>query len=632
MQQLNFRFKLIALCVAFWFSSITFFRAVFLVAYRTDFTNATVAHSLYSFVMGLRIDASTLAYFCMPLSVLLGISMFLSARNTLRVVTYYAGIITLIYTLVCVTEIKLYQEWGTKLNYKALLYILHPQEVVLTAGYTNVVLGFVAVFLVTAISILMFVTLQRKLITLPVLTTPPFVSTRTEIVKKITYAFMFLIIAVLNIIPMRGGLQEIPIQSGISYYSSYNTLNNAAVNPLWNVIHSLIENKKYLNSNPYETMPDADAERLVANLYTTPNDSAIQVLTTTQPNIVFLLLESMSADVVQACGGDSGYTPKIARLMHQGITFNNIYATGARSDEGMAGALGGFPDQPETSIITQPSKYPHVPCIANDLKKRGYYTAFYFGGQLEYENIQSYLVYNKFDKLVAINDFANVPQGKLGAHDEYVTARMLKDINTMPTPFLSCLFTTSTHPPYDIPPFLTHSYGTDYDEYLNAVRYSDSCIGNFITQAQKQAWYANTLFVLVADHSKRTHKEHAWESPADKHIPLAMFGNVIKPQHRGVLITQLGSQTDVSKTLLTQLNINTTHYAWGKNLLNPASKQFAFYSATNGFGWLTANDTFNYNYTTHTINPNHLHSTNKDSVVRTAQAYMQVLFKRYLAY
>lgn len=626
MQQLTFRFKLLALCVTFWFVIITFFRAVFLVAYHTDFTNATLAHSLYSFVMGLRIDASTLGYFCMPLSMLLGISVFLSAHNTMRLVNYYTGIIIGIYTLVCITEIKLYQEWGTKLNYKAVLYVLHPQEVLLTAGYANVALGFVAVFLFTAISLVAFVKLQRKLITLP---PPQFVSSR---IKNTMYALMFLIVAAANILPMRGGLQEIPIQSGISYYSGYNTLNNAAVNPLWNVIHSLIENKTYLDNNPYEIMPDADAERLVANLYATSSDSAVQALTTTQPNIIFLLLESMSADVVKACGGDSGYTPNIERLMHQGITFTNIYATGARSDEGMAGALGGFPDQPETSIITQPSKYPHVPCIANDLKKRGYYTAFYFGGQLEYENIQSYLVYNNFNKLVAIEDFANVPQGKLGAHDEYVTARMLNDINSMPTPFLSCLFTTSTHPPYDIPPFHTHNYGTDYDAYLNAVRYSDSCIGNFITQAQKQAWYANTLFVLVADHSKRTHKEHAWESPADKHIPLAMFGNVIKQQYRGKVITQLGSQTDVSKTLLAQLNINATHYAWGKNLLNSTSKQFAFYSATNGFGWLTPNDTFNYNYNTKTINPNHIHSANKDSVTRTAQAYMQVLFKRYLAY
>ncbi|MBC7411531.1 MAG: sulfatase-like hydrolase/transferase [Bacteroidia bacterium] len=620
-----FRGKLILLAVAFWLGIMEFFRLIFLYIYAADFAKASLAHTLYSLVMAVHIDVSTLGYFCLPLCIMLLVSLFLSSKTTLLMVKWYVGIITAIYSFVCIAETQLYADWGTKLNYKAAMYILQPQEVLLTAGYINVTLGLLAVIGFVTLTMYVFNILVTKFVLPPA-------SIKPTTKYKITSSTMLILATGISIVAIRGGVQEIPIQSGISYYSSYNTLNNAAVNPLWNVVHSIIENHTYLNTNPYEVMPNAEAERLVTQLYTTHTDSGLQVLTTTRPNIVLFLLESMSADVVLACGGDSGYTPNLQRLMQQGITFNNIYATGARSDEGIAGALGGFPDQPETSIITQPSKYPHVPCIAKDLKAQGYYTAFYFGGQLEYENIKSYLVYNGFDKLVEVDDFDNVPQGKLGAHDEYVTARMLTDVNSMKQPFLSCLFTTSTHPPYDIPPFHTIKYGTDYDEYLNAVRYSDSCIGNFITQAQTQAWYANTLFIIVADHSKRTHKQHPWESPADKHIPLAMFGNVINKKYRGTVITQLGSQTDLSKTLLTQLNINNTHYTWGKNLLNPRSTNFAFYSGTSGYGWLSTKDTFNYNYSTKTITTNKIHSTNKDSVLHTSQAYMQVLFKRYLEY
>jgi phosphoglycerol transferase MdoB-like AlkP superfamily enzyme len=621
MQQLNFRLKLIALSTVFWCTIIELFRCSFLCIYSTDFSGASISHVLYSFVMGARIDASTLGYFCLPLCLLLIISVYVSDVATKKIAIYYTTFVTVLYSFVCIAELQLYAEWGTKLNYKAALYLLQPTEVLQTAGYTKVIGGFALVLIIVIVCMHVYNTCIHKL-TLP-----------TASNNKTITSLLLLLPTATSIIAMRGGLQEIPIQQGIGFYSNYNTLNNAAVNPLWNVIHSLIENKTYLNNNPYELMADADAERIVANLYATPNsDSSLQVLTTQRPNIVFFLLESMSADVIQSCGGDSLYTPNLARLMRQGITFTNIYATGSRSDEGMAGALGGFPDQPETSIITQPSKYPHIPCIAKDLKTQGYYTAFYFGGQLEYENIKSYLVYNGYDKLTEIDDFSNVPQGKLGAHDEYVTARMLQEIPAFKQPFLSCLFTTSTHPPYDIPAFGIKKYGTDYDEYLNAVRYSDSCIGNFINQAQKQTWYNNTLFVLVADHSKRTHKQHPWESAADKHIPFAMFGNVIKQNYKGQIITQLGSQTDVSKTLLHQLNIKNENYAWGKNLLNPYSKQFAFYSATNGYGWITPNDTFNYNYTTKACNPSYIHSANKDSVVRTSQAYMQILFKRYLSY
>jgi len=127
-------------------------------------------------------------------------------------------------------------------------------------------------------------------------------------------------------------------------------------------------------------------------LYAPKKDSVISVLTTNRPNIVLFVLESFTADVFEALGGEKGVTPNLDSTLHHGILFNNIYSQGYRTDQGLADVLSGFPATPNFSIMMQPEKYPKLPFLPKILSDAGYHNSFYYGGELDFANMKAYLL------------------------------------------------------------------------------------------------------------------------------------------------------------------------------------------------------------------------------------------------
>ncbi|MBX9850432.1 MAG: sulfatase-like hydrolase/transferase, partial [Cytophagaceae bacterium] len=210
--------------------------------------------------------------------------------------------------------------------------------------------------------------------------------------------FVFLILLILTaalIIPIRGGLQLAPINQSAVYFSNDQYLNQAAVNPSWNFIFSIIE-KNYNETNPFNYLPEPEAKERVNKLHT-PTDSTIRIIKEGKINIVFVIWESFTAKTVEPLGGRKGITPKFNQLIQEGIFFNNIYASGDRSDKGLIAILSSFPAQPITSIMRKPTKTDKLPSLSESLKKNLYNTAFYYGGESEFANIKTYLINCKYD-------------------------------------------------------------------------------------------------------------------------------------------------------------------------------------------------------------------------------------------
>jgi phosphoglycerol transferase MdoB-like AlkP superfamily enzyme len=377
-----------------------------------------------------------------------------------------------------------------------------------------------------------------------------------------------------------------------------------------------------------------EATELVNEMYRVPKDTTIIFLNQQKPNIVFLILESFSADLIQSCGGDIGITPQIEKLIADGYLFTNIYSSGTLSHQGIASIFSGFPAQPATSIIKEHAKFSKLPSLNKRLLKLGYNTSFYFGGQLTYANIKSYMYYNQFHQIKDIDDYpGDMPRGKLGIHDQYTLTDHLNELNTKPTPFFSGIFTVSTHSPYDIPARWTISKGGSERDFLNAAHYSDSCIGAYISECKKTSWYKNTLFVLMADHSKHTHYDRNYFEPLNRHIPLLFFGEVIKPEFKGKKNAILGAQHDLVCTLLKQLQQDAHEFKWSKNLMNPYAKQFAYYALTSGFGWMVPSGALTHNYQNKSNDWNTCPQQScTDSLNNAGKAYLQLLFQQYLNY
>ena len=82
-----------------------------------------------------------------------------------------------------------------------------------------------------------------------------------------------------------------------------------------------------------------------------------------------------------------------------------MYSSGFRTEQGLVSILSGFPAQPNNSIITSPGKAEQLPSLNIELGKKGYQSSFYYGGEVEFANMKSYLLNTHFEKIVDKNNF-----------------------------------------------------------------------------------------------------------------------------------------------------------------------------------------------------------------------------------
>jgi len=604
----------------FWYSFFILERFIFLMYHFSELAKPGLLLVLKAFWFGFPLDTSAFCYLIIfPFMLLIAQSIY-NHKVFGYITKVYSLFFVLLLSIITSVELGLYDEWKTKLNYKALTYLEHPSEVVRTASWR---LTFVTLFFIIVQFLIGYFFYNK------------YVFQKTLIGKRnYLHSFLFFIItSTMIVLGIRGGTQQIPINQSYCYYCNYNILNVAAVNSGWNLMHSIIQNKKFMDHNPYNEFPEKDAEAIVKDIYHVEKDTTVFVLKTKSPNIVYILLEGFSADLSKSLGGYD-LTPNFDSLANEGILFTNMYSSGDRSEQGMASILSGFPAQPATSILKQTSKFSKLPCINHPLEDRNYFSSYLFGGELEYGNIKAYLVFNGFDKLLEENDFpSSIPRGKLGVHDEFVFKRYLEEQNKTRQPFFSCVFTLSSHGPYDGPMKNIYDWGGDENGYINSAHYTDSCLGNYFREAKKQAWYNNTLFVVVADHSHNNPKNWDFNIPAYKRIPFLMFGNVLKDEFKGKKMNRISSQVDISTTILAQLGLGHDDFVWSKDLLNPYTPEFAYYPFPDGFGWIGKDGWIVYDYLQKKVsassNPLPL---NEKEYEQDGKAFLQVLFQKYLDY
>ncbi|MCX6283527.1 MAG: sulfatase-like hydrolase/transferase, partial [Bacteroidetes bacterium] len=474
--------------VLFWILFFNFTRLVFLVYYSGIISAEGIRFTevLGVFTHSFKLDLATACYFMIfPFLLLLLQSIWSpSWLNTLNKV--YSGIMISVYSLSAAAEMGIYAEWKTKLTYKVIKYLSHPSEI-----YNSAETGIF--FLLLLLFLLMIVAGLGAYLRW-------FYRDFTREKLPFWHSIIFaVLLPPLLFIGLRGGVQQIPINQSQSYFSAYNILNLAAVNNAFNLYISIFENLGNIRENPFRFMDDKQAAMVMQGLYDVKNDTTVRVLTTTRPNIVILIMESWSADLVYELGGEPGITTRFSQLAKEGILFSSIYASGSRSEQGMACIFGGFPAHPISSITVQPDKFVKLPSLVGELKKQNYSSAFYFGGQLIYGNIKSYIIFNGFDQIMEGENFpASIPRGKLGIHDEFSLGYMVNDLEKFKQPFLASLFTVSTHSPWDQPFEKPLKWGGNEQEYINAAYYTDHCLGEFFTRARQKPWFANTLFIIVA--------------------------------------------------------------------------------------------------------------------------------------
>lgn len=492
-----------------------------------------------------------------------------------KIILVFVWIIIVFSAIVMAGEIVTYIEWKTKLSSKIFIHFGTPSEIFRTAsgGYT---FWFIFYFILQLLfSWFIYHKIFKKNKLKPVLW-----NFWKKIVGGVTY---FAVGAFLFVLGIRGGLQEIPVSATDAYYSNNQIVNDVTVNPIWNVIHMSYTYLKVDLDNYFNKLPIDISEELKDELYYAEPCDTVRILNNTRPNIVLVTLEGWSGQMIEPLGGEKDVTPNFNELCSEGLLFTQVYSTGGTSETGHSSIISGYPTISGISISTESAKCRQLPSLNQSLENEGYSTFYTFGGSLSYGNIGGYLTDVGFDRLVDENDLDLEPTGKLGIHDEAMFPYFLSEVEKAERPYFYGLFTQSTHSPYDMPaePFP----GYDGDGYVTSMHYADKHLGKFVEGIKALPDYENTLVIMIADHGRANIFNQNTYDEMYFHIPLLMWGGVLDNNYRNRKIDKLGSQADVAKTLLNQMDLNSDQYYWSKDLLNPNTKEWAICTSTLSYGW-----------------------------------------------
>lgn len=566
----------------FWVVLFLLQKPIFMLVQHSEMSGVTAGDWLQVVIHAFPLDLCTASYVAALFALLMLVSVFVDGYVTARMVRGVMTVLLGIAMLALVADNGLFPYWGFHLDKTVFLYLQSPHEVLACAPWHVWLISCLIWLVCWAVSVIVYDWWMRGLELLPPV---------TGWKHRCGMSMGWLLITGVLFLPIRGSVTTSTMNTGRVYFSDNQMLNIAAVNPLFNVMESLNENT--FDVQRYTFMEKDEAAKLVQMLL--PKDSrdswsdcedslaCESVFTTPHPNIVLLILESFSHNAWEAM-------PSVRQLAGEGVYFSQVLASSFRTDRGVVAVLSGFPGQPTSSLMTVPYKSQNLPQLSKELVKDGYKLKFWYGGDEDFTNMRSYLICGGYGERVSDQSFpVSERLSKWGVQDHVLFSRLSDELlerarcgdgqeNT-----LDVVLSLSSHEPFEVPSSLRFD-----SPYLNSVAYTDSCIGALVDSLRTSPLWEKTLLVLVADHGYPYPEGVRNQDPRRYHIPIVLAGGVVKGHMQ---VDKVCSQIDLVPTLLAQMGLPYDHYVFGKNMLDPQSVPFAFFSYNDGFGLVTESDT-----------------------------------------
>lgn len=576
-------------------------------------------------INGFRIDLSAVGYiFALPALAhiwFLGTKMEKAWFTVLKCYFFVAALAFIFFELATPAFIT---EYGFRPNRLFIEYLNYPEEVskMLINGH-----------LLTLIIVFSLLVLPSKYIWQKlelVVQQPPQLPRYTWKKKLLSFFTLFLLV----FLCARGTLGHRPINPAFVYFSTDPLINSLTLNSAYSVAHAYDQFGDEKNAAKlYGKMEDDRVIELVRQESKQPLESFkndnLPTLTKRSPsfkgqpkNLVIILEESLGAQYVSSLGGIP-LTPEIDKLNQEGWAFKRLYATGTRSVRGIEAVITGFTPTPSRAVVKLDKSQKDFFTIASLLKENGYETQFIYGGESHFDNMKSFFLGNGFTDIVDFNDIEN-PQfvASWGASDGDLFNQAdieLTKLHNEGKPFFSFIFTSSNHDPFEIPDSIvspiqyTDEQLQQYDgkELLRhkAIQYADYVLGQFIAKAKMQAYWENTIFLVVADHDARaTGKDLV---PINNfHIP----GVILNSGKEPTLDKRIVSQIDLAPTLLSLMGIENISPMLGQDLTDPTASNRAMMQYAENFAYMINDEVtilqpskaplnFQYNYELNKISP-----------------------------
>ncbi|MDE0772494.1 MAG: sulfatase-like hydrolase/transferase [Salibacteraceae bacterium] len=291
-------------------------------------------------------------------------------------------------------------------------------------------------------------------------------------------------------------------------------------------------------------------------------------------NVVVIVLESFSNEFVRSDRKEY-LTPYFNSLKKQSLSFENCFANGKKSIEGIPSIFSGIPTLSDHPLITGLYGGNKLNSLATYLKREGYATSFFHGGRNGTMNFDSYTNATDFDNYYGLDEYPNQEDfdGTWGVYDEEFFSFFNEELKGFTPPFFSGIFSLSSHHPYTIPERHQSRFNKGKRPMENAIAYADYALRTFFEKAKTTTWYKNTLFVITADHTPNTKDKEYSLNVGQYSVPLLFY----MPGDTQLIgsNTNFTQQTDILPTVLKYLNYKSPYFGFGASRFSDEKSGFS---------------------------------------------------------
>lgn len=566
-------------------------RSCFMAFYPEIYSNVTSSDKFQALWHGLSMDCSVAGYltivplllsmvciwfpermqtFNIQMSKDRNASLEMASRETIlgrkairAIVIGYSILCALVLSAIAILDGELYPVWGFKLDINPFYYLVtSPQTVWASISTSQLLWGICSVIGFAAIWTVVYVVSWNLLY---------FTAIQNKKLRAATFGILVLMGGALFVV-IRGGITVSTMNLSHAYFSDDQRLNHAAINPAFSLLSSCTRNMS--ETDKYNFYPDVQLPELLSIVASPDMEDQIweetnKYLTVKRPDIYIIILESFSSHLLPVQGGEN-IAPNIDKEARNGMLFTNAYANGFRTDRGIPAILNAFPGLPDIGVTKNTLAIERLPSIGKALKNEGYSTRFYYGGDLNFTNMNALLVAGGFGHITGDVDFPyHMRSAKWGVADHNLFNRVKSELpkEGKRKPRLNVIQTSSSHEPFEVP------YKKLANPAANAFAYTDSVVGDFMKELRKSPSWNKSLVILVPDHYG-AYPENLTDMKERHHIPIIFTGGALKVKGENDVLM---SQVDIVPTLLSVLGLDNHKFFFGRNVLDSRNPPMVYY-------------------------------------------------------
>jgi phosphoglycerol transferase MdoB-like AlkP superfamily enzyme len=327
---------------------------------------------------------------------------------------------------------------------------------------------------------------------------------------------VMLVIGTLSFVGARGSVGLKPLNTMDAANIVGPTLTPLAVNTPFQMLLSI--GQIGVEEKTYYTPDELNAFRLTQwkTNDTVPNQGK---------NVVLIIVESLGKEYVGGYNDGKGYTPFIDSLMQHSQVFTHAYANGKRSIEGIPAIISSLPSWMQGDYINSFYQTNTLHSLGYYLTQQGYDCSFYHGGKNGTMSFDRFVAQTQAGNYYGLNEYPNKQDfdGNWGIPDEPYLQYVASELTQKKLPFFATVFTLSSHHPYKLPKGYETKFTGGTLPIHATIQYADYALMRFFETAKQQPWYANTLFIITADHSSENTLPYYQTISGKYEIPLLIF-------------------------------------------------------------------------------------------------------------